>query len=437
MNKLFAVLKREYLQAVRKKMFIIMTFLMPVLMAAVFVLPSMIMARGMGEKKIAIVDGTGALREAFERNAVTPAPARSPLETNARRRLPDNMKTQYVDATGQNADEAAKPFLARMSGEKSERIDGVFVVPADAMTNDQARLKYYSRAATDFVSQERLASITNRAVQRNRLTGRGIANEDVDALLRSMPTDAVQLSASGEQKKGGMANLFIGFIMTGLLLMPSFIYGLEIMRGIIQEKSDRVVEVLVSSMTTSQLLIGKILGVALVGVTQIGAWFLMFGAVAAFGLATAAMAGENILQLLRPATFIYFFIFFVLAYMTYVCVYAIGGAVSNSEKEAQQLIAPITMIMMLPWFMLVAIITNPESPMAVGFSLAPIFGPMTMYMRTLVSEPPMWHILVSILSSLLAITVLFWATAKIFRIGILSYGKRPTIPELWRWLKVA
>ncbi|HET7705791.1 MAG TPA: ABC transporter permease [Thermoanaerobaculia bacterium] len=437
MKKLLAVLKREYLQTVRKKMFIIMTFLMPVLIAAVLVLPSLIMARGMGEKKIAVVDGTGKLREAFTKapalTETQPEPARRP----GRRRLPENMRVEYVDAAGKDADEIAKPFLTRMSGAKETRIDGVFVVPADAITNTDATLKYYSRAAADFMSQERLSSIANGAIQRDRLAGRGLSADDVDNVLRTLSVDAVQLSKSGEEKKGGIANFFVGFMMTGLLLIPSFMYGLEIMRGIIQEKTDRVVEVLVSSMSTQQLLIGKILGVALVGLTQIGVWFIMFGAVGAFGIATAAMAGENVLQLLRPSTFVYFFIFFVLAYLTYVCIYAIGGAVSNSEKEAQQLIAPITMIMMLPWFLLVAIITNPDSTLSVAFSLSPVFGPMTMYVRILVAEPPMWHIALTILISIATIAVFFWATAKIFRVGILSYGKRPTVPELWRWIKVA
>ena len=120
-----------------------------------------------------------------------------------------------------------------------------------------------------------------------------------------------------------------------------------------------------------------------------------------------------------------------------VIVYAIGGAVCNTEKEAQQLIAPISMIMMLPWILLVAIITNPDSTLTVAFSLAPVFGPVTMYVRTLVSDPPMWHIALTIVISIATIAAFFRMTAKIFRIGILSYGKRPTIPELWRWMKVA
>lgn len=437
MKKLLAVLKREYLQTVRKKMFIIMTFLMPVLIAAVLVLPSLIMARGIGEKKIAVVDGTGKLREAFTRAPALAAEQPEAAKRPGRRGLPENMRIEYVAAAGKNADEIAQPFLTRMSGAKETRTDGVFVIPADAITNTDATLRYYSRAAADFMSQERLSSIANGAIQRDRLAARGLSAGDVDLVLRTLSVDAVQLSKSGEEKKGGIANFFVGFMMTGLLLIPSFMYGLEIMRGIIQEKTDRVVEVLISSMSTQQLLVGKILGVALVGLTQIGVWFIMFGAVGVFGIATAAMAGENVLQLLRPSTFVYFFIFFVLAYLTYVCIYAIGGAVSNSEKEAQQLIAPITMIMMLPWFLLVAIITNPDSTLSVAFSLSPVFGPMTMYVRILVAEPPMWHIALTILISIVTIALFFWATAKIFRVGILSYGKRPTIPELWRWMKVA
>ncbi len=435
MKKLFAVLKREYLSAVRKKMFIIMTFLLPVLMSALMVLPSMLMMRGLGEKKVAVLDATGELSEAFSGKQQTAR--KSPL--GGSRDLPKLINVDYVNRRGdQNLAESAKPYLNRLGSQnKSERLDGVFLIPPEALTNPDAELKYYSRSATDFIAQERLSSMANRAVRRYRLTARGMTPEEIDRLTRDMPVQSVQISKTGEQKKGGAANFFVGFILTALLIIPSFVYGLEIMRGIIQEKTDRVVEVLISSMSPTQLLVGKILGVALVGLTQISVWIIMAALAGSFGMATAALAGENVLQLLRPATFVYFAIFFALAYLTYVCVYAIGGAVCNSEKEAQQLIAPITMVMMLPWFLLVAIITSPDSNLAVAFSLAPVFGPMTMYVRTLVADPPMWHIVLSIVISMATIAAFFWATAKIFRVGILSYGKRPTIPELWRWLKVA
>lgn len=430
MKKMFAVFKREYLQAVRKKSFIIMTFLFPVFMAAVMILPSLLMAKGMGGKKVAVIDGTGALKATFSKKVE--------LGGSRRRDLPATIDIEYVDAKGKAVDAAAKPYLSRIPEQKKAmRLDGVLVVPADALTSEKARLKLYTRAATDFITQERLSSMTNRALQRLRLQARGISSADLEKIMRSLAIDGVQLSKTGEQKTGGAANFLLGFVFVALLFIPSLVYGLEIMRGILQEKTDRVVEVLISSMKPTELLTGKILGIAAVGLTQISVWILMLAGVGAFAAATAAMSGINVAQMLRLSTFLWFAVFFALSYLTYVCVYAIGGAVCNSEKEANQFIMPIIMVMMLPWFILVALITNPDSGMAVGLSLAPLFAPITMFVRTLVSEPPLWHILTAIAVSILTIAAFFWVTAKIFRVGILSYGKRPTIPELWRWLKVA
>jgi ABC-2 type transport system permease protein len=433
-NKLWAVFKREYLQAVKKKMFIIMTFLMPFFMILLFALPTLMMTKGMGVKKVVVLDGTGQLRDAFTK---APAPAENEDGGARRQEIPQKLDIQYVDARNQNLDASAKPYLDRLTQESNDnRLDGILLVPADALANSDTKLKYYTRSATD-LTQEGLARRASRTAQHYRLAARGLDPKEIDKLIADFDIDAVQLSKSGEEKKGGAENLIVGFMLTGLLLLPSFIYGLEIMRGIVQEKTDRVVEVLVSSMSPSQLLVGKVLGIAAVGLTQISVWMIMAGSVAAVQGTIAAMAGENFLQLLRPMVFVYFAIFFLLAYLTYVCIYAIGGAICNTEKEAQQLIGPFSMIMMLPWFLMVGIITNPDSALSVGFSLAPVWGPMTMYVRTLVAEPPVWHVLLSIAISIATIAAFFWITAKIFRVGILSYGKRPTLPELWRWIKVA
>ncbi len=435
MHKLLAVLKREYLQAVRKKMFIIMTILLPALLAGLFVLPSLVMVKGLGKKQVVVIDGTGRLQEAFKHgNEPMAAPA-----AGRRAELPGSLDITYVARPGDSAlDLTAKPYLARLGAEESEkRLDGVFVIPGNAFESSKAHMKFYSRSSTDFISEQRLGNMANHEIQRERLNARGVTADEIDKLLTDTPVDSVQVSKSGEQKKGGEANLFIGLIFTGLLMLPSFIYGLEIMRGIIQEKNDRVVEVLISSMSPGQLLTGKIVGIAAVGLTQVSVWLLMLIGVGTFGAITAASAGFDLSQYLHAATFVYFIIFFLLAYLTYVCVYAVGGAICNSDKEAQQLIAPITMSMMLPWFLIIVLITNPDSPFVVGLSMAPVFGPLTMFVRILVAEPPMSQIALSILVSMATVAGFFWATAKIFRVGILSYGKRPTIPELWRWMKVA
>lgn len=446
MSKMFAVMKREYLQAVRRKAFIIMTLLLPFLMAALIFLPALIMTKGAGKKRIAVLDGTGKLQEAFARpNEKAPVgdakqEARKAISgRNRQMELPSLISIEYVNESTADINTAAKPYLDRLTrdDDAADKLEGVFVVPTGALSDEKAQLIYYSRSATDVVVQDRLSRLANKSLQTLRLEANGLHPETVDELMREVPLEAVQLSRSGEKKTGSELNVIVAFIFGALLVLPSFVYGQETMRGIVQEKSDRVVEVLISSVTPMQLLSGKILGVAAVGLTQIVVWLTMLGAAGAYGAATAQMAGINLGQFIRPMVFVYFFVFFVLAYLTYVCIYAIAGAICNSEREAQQFIMPLMMVMMLPWFLMMPIVMNPDAPFATAFSMAPVFGPITMFVRTLVTEPPMWHVLVSIGVSLVTILAFFWITAKIFRVGILSYGKRPTLPELWRWIKVA
>ena len=448
MNKMYAVLKREYLQAVRKKVFIIMTLLFPFLMAGLMILPGLMMAKGMGQKRIAVLDGTGELKEAFANaNAKEPEEkvdakkeAQKAIEGGGRQRgLPSQFTIEYVSKPGADIEKEAKPYLARLTrdDDAADKLEGVFMIPSKAVLDQETELTYFSRSATDFMTQERLGRLANRSLQSLRLSANGVKPELVEKLLQDLPVDAVQLSRTGEKKSGGELNFVFAFILGALLMLPSLIYGQETMRGIVQEKTDRVVEVLVSSVTPMELLTGKILGIASVGLTQITVWLTMIGLVGVFLSPMVAAADINLAQFVRPGVFAYFFLFFILAYLTYVCVYAIAGAVCNSEKEAQQFIMPIMMLMITPWILMMPIVMNPDAPFAVVFSLSPVFGPITMFVRTTVTEPPMWHLLVSIAVSLLTILVFFWVTAKIFRVGILSYGKRPTIPELWKWIKVA
>src|SRR5437868_2563045 len=258
MNKLFAVFKREYLQAVRRKMFIIMTILLPLLMAAAFVLPSVIMARGLGSKRIVVIDGTGSLQSAFAKNDDA---AKQPAMSK-RGDLPTTFDIRYIAANGQDASAVAKPYIDGMREDrKNQMVDGLLVIPADTLQSEKASMKYYSRSSTDFITQSQLEGRAGRAIRRQRMAAIGIAAVDIDKILTTPDVEAVQVSKSGQKKGGGgTINFFIGFIFAFLLMMPSFVYGVEIMRGIIQEKTDRVVEVLLSSVTPRQLLSGNILG---------------------------------------------------------------------------------------------------------------------------------------------------------------------------------
>ncbi len=441
MRKVLAVLKREYLQVVRKKSFWILSLLMPVFLLGMMLGPALLMRRGMGGKRVAVLDATGRLRSAFESASGTTINPQvgSQVTGNRGRRSSMRIAFEYVPVEG-DPNSARAPYGDRLAGKnvpRDRRLDGIVLIPADVFENSEAKVTAYSRSAADFVTQERIARILNQAVTRERLVARGIKASETDQLLARISVDSVQMTRAGREKKGGELNFLAAFVFGALLLIPMFAYGQEIMRGIVQEKTDRVVEILISSMAPMQLLSGKILGLAAAGLTQVGIWLVMGGVAAAATGAAAASAGMSSLASLDARVIPYFLIFYVLGYLTYASVYAIGGSVTNSEKEAQQFVAPIMFFLLIPWFLATVILTAPESPMAVTLSLIPIFTPVTMFMRIVVSEPPLWEIALSIVLSLATIYGMFWVTAKIFRTGILSYGKRPTIPELWRWLKVA
>ncbi|MGV8040392.1 MAG: ABC transporter permease [Thermoanaerobaculaceae bacterium] len=445
MNKVIAVLKREYLEVVRKKSFIIMTVLGPFLMAAMMFLPMLLVTRGLEEKHVVVVDGTGKLEAVFsggseaKETPVEGLPLADASKQVKRNQMPKSLalRTEYV-ATSGDPRAAAQPYLDRMLGKQGKvKLDGVLVVAADAFSNPDAELTYFSRAATDFVTQERLGGMVNRAVSRGRLAAKGIGADEADQLLRRLKVEAIKLTRTGEEKKGGELGFLVAFVFVALLMIPNIVYGQEVMRGIVAEKSERVMEILISSMSSMSLLSGKILGLAAVGLTQVGIWMAMGSLLAVYAGTGLAMSGFDPTQFLSLGMIPAFFVFYVLGYLIYVCVYAVAGAISNSEKEAQQFMGPLIMVMMIPWFLAMPIISNPESTLATVISLIPVFTPITMFMRIVVSEPPFWQVLLSVALSLGTIVVMLWATAKIFRVGILSYGKRPTAVELWRWLKVA
>ena len=449
MSKAFAVFKREYLEVVRKKSFIIMTLIFPFLMGAMMFIPTLLAVRGIEGKRVVVVDGTGRLGEAFvEKEGVPPAEG-SPfpdLGEGKTKGKPTSqvartleLKAEYVAASG-DPRATAQPYLDRLKvdrGSGANRLDGVLVVPADAFANPNARMTYYSRAASDIMTQERLGSMANHAISRGRLAGRGIEPAEADRLLKRVQLEGVRVSKSGEEKKGGELSFLIGFVFVALLIFPTLIYGQEVMRGIVQEKTERIVEILISSMPSMSLLSGKVLGLAAVGLTQVGAWMVMGGMMAAYTGGAAMMGGMNVFQYFNLSVIPWFFVFFLFGYLTNVCLYAVGGAISNSDKEAQQFMGPIMMVTMIPWMLAFPILQNPDSTLATVLSLIPVFTPITMFMRVLVAEPPLWQLGLSIALSITTVFAFFWMTAKIFRVGILSYGKRPSPAELWRWLKVA
>ena len=441
MRKLWAVLKREYRETVKKPSFLIMTVLAPFLLGALMLVPALLASRGMGERRVAVLDGTGRLRAAVEGLAGEAPAERSAFARGRGTNVPTGrIVPEYVDLFTVDPKNAVGPYLERLSLErtpKERRLDGVLLVPADAFERPLTHLTYFSRSAADLLAQERLGRAVNRALQRERLAARGLPPAELELILAPLPVETVQVTKSGQERRGGEGSFVLAMLFLALLFIPSLVYGQEVMRGVIQEKTDRVVELLVSSMTPMELLSGKILGMAAIGLTQMAVWVTMGGVVAAAGLSGARSAGFDLSTVLRPSIAVWFVVFFLLSYLVTVGVYAAGGAIVSSEKEAQQVLTPVMFVFLVPWFLMMPILTNPDSTLSVVLSLVPIYTPMTMFIRLLVSEPPAWQVALSLLLSVATIAFLLKASAKVFRAGLLAAGKRPTIPELWRWLKEA
>ncbi len=209
MNKIFAVLKREYLAAVRKKMFIIMTVLFPAIMGVVFFVPMMLMSRSLSGKKVAVVDGTGRLHEAFSKQLQPEV--QDPREAMSGKRssqLPQAIDVDYVDAHGAaDLTPSTNRSLDKLRDDaKGHHVyDAVLVVPQDAFTNAKTKLTFYSRAATDIMTQQRLSSVTNDAIQRQRMTASGLSPALIESVMATLPVEGIQLSRAGEKKKTSVA----------------------------------------------------------------------------------------------------------------------------------------------------------------------------------------------------------------------------------------
>jgi ABC-2 type transport system permease protein len=209
-------------------------------------------------------------------------------------------------------------------------------------------------------------------------------------------------------------------------------YGQLIMRGVIEEKNNRIVEVLISSTNSQTLFYGKIIGIGLAGLTQVLLW-VGLGAVF-LGKASLGM-DKSITDFFTPLIVFYFLVFFVIGYFMYSVLFSIVGASVNTDQEAQQFSAPLTYLMFIPLIIGFMVTQNPNTPIVVYASLFPLFTPTLMFMRISVTMPSVFQIILSIVLSILTTMSLAWLGAKIFRTGILMYGKKPSIKEIIKWLK--
>src|SRR5712692_8260038 len=445
MKKFIAVVKREYIQRVRTKFFVVATILGPVIMAGFTIVPALMFGiRAGGPTRLAIVDQTGNMYERVAKELISGKDQRS---NSATARTPGQLPTESNDPNQQinqagklikgsfvveearldnrSLDEARQNLEARV---QNRELDGYVVLPANLLKDGQPEFR--ARNTADLFTKETIESAINQAVRGQRLVDAGIKEEAV--AKASEPVDLKTVEAGGKESKGE-ASFFLVFGLGLLIYMSVLLYGQFVLGAVIEEKETRIAEILFSSMRSFPLMMGKLVGVSLVALTQMGIW------AGAFLIISAWVAGGSSITLphIPPIVFVYFSLYFLMGYFIYSTVYAVVGSMVTTTQEGGQLAMPVVLMLIAGFFLSFNIIRSPNSSLAFWASMFPFFAPITMLVRIVTETPPLWQILLSLGIGVGTIVGLVWIASRIYRVGMLMTGKKATIPEVWRWVRQA
>lgn len=444
MGKLFAVIRREYLERVRNKWFVIVTVFGPVFFAAIMILPAALSVRGIRNAKVddlRIIDASGAGLGARVAERLT-RPPRDSVAAKA-------FKAPAVIIDTVPVDGVASAEAALITQVQAKTLAGYLVVDTATLARGAAR--YAGRNASSIGENERVETALRSALLGYRMEVAGLdsaASESITALRVRLATERI----TDEGKSGsGIAGMIFGLVVAMLLYMSIILYGQAIMRGVLEEKTSRVAEVIVASVKPEVLLAGKVIGVGAVGLTQFAVWIAsgiffwgertkLLGAMGANVGASAATAGSEAavafaFPTIEPITIVALVLFFLLGYTFYASLFAAVGSMVSTQEEANQAVQPVMMMLIFSVIFIQPVMTNPAGQMAQVMSLIPFSAPIIMPMRMTATPVPMSEVLLSIGGLALACFASIWVSARIYRVGLLMYGKRPTMRELARWIR--
>jgi ABC-2 type transport system permease protein len=443
MRKFLAVVKREYVQRVRAKMFVLMTIGAPLLMAFFGIVPTLIFGlRPGGPVRIAVVDQTGKLYPNLEK-AITsdtkapPTPDAAALRNgdldqaiDTTARPENNIELQEIQIGGRPLD----VIRTELDGQiRSKQINGYVVLPAEVLNGE--RPQFFGSNTIDLFTKRTLQQTINRAIQERRLEEANIDSSTIEELSRPVELRAVRVGPTGEERDSGEGFLLVfgaGFVMYITILL----YGQVVLGAIIEEKETRIAEILFSSVRPFTLMMGKLVGVSLVALTQLMIWGIAAVTLAVYGVNLLASRGMPMhIPSVPPTHFLYFILFFLLGYFVYSTIYAFVGSMVSTPQEGGQLAMPIILLLAVGFYLFLPVSSSPDSSFAFWVSMLPFFAPITMMVRITTQTPPFWEIALSFLLGVGTILLLTWIASRIYRIGMLMYGKKATIAEVIRWVR--
>ncbi|RPD46877.1 ABC transporter permease [Hymenobacter sediminis] len=438
MDKIILIFQREYLTRVRKKSFIIMSLIGPLLTVALFAVPVLIATLSDSDKVVAVADAGGMFAD----------------------KLPDDKGDIHFTRVAADLPTAKTEF-------QKSKYDALLYVPKLDLANPTG-IQVFSRKGLGMSLERDIKRAVDNAVETKRLSQAGIERSVLDNMKANVDLQTVSLSEDGERSSSTGVSTGVAYMCGFLIYMFIFIYGIQIMRGVMEEKTNRIVEVVISSVKPFQLMMGKVLGIAAVGFTQLALWVLLSVGIssamagsfspdkmvqsrvervnAATGTSTAQAKekkeeGNKIVQALQQADLNVplivgcFLFYFLGGYLFYGALFGAIGSAVDSETDTQQFMLPVTMPLVLTFVVSQAVLTtNPNGTVAFWMSMIPFTSPIAMMMRLPFGGVPMWQLGLSMLFLVLGFVAAIWVAARIYRVGILMYGKKVTYGELSKWM---
>jgi ABC-2 type transport system permease protein len=420
MRKVRLIVKREYLTRVKSKGFVISTLIVPLVGIGLVVMVAFLVShRSDPTIRMVILDNAGGLAESAARN----------LNGALSNGKPQFTILESIDRPA-SADGVQQSLRARVN---SGSLDAYLVIPG----NLAQPFELHTKNPGNLAMFGPLSAAANEALIEARLRARGIHVDDLNEITRGADLQIIKVSKSGESvEKGQTIGVAIGLVI--LLYTSLLIYGIITMRSVLEEKTSRTMEVLISTVRPFPLLAGKILGVAGVAFTQFLIWIISLGLLLSYGAVMGAMfnPGSSFPSIHVPMPVLVWVVFFFFGgYFLYAAMFAAIGAACSTEQDAVQLqwiaMGPLVFTMMIYW----TVLSNPSSTASIVFSEIPFLAPVLMPLRISIQTPPFWQEALAVVILLLTTWAVVYASAKVYRVGVLMYGKRPTIPELVRWLR--
>lgn len=438
LDKMMVILRREYVTRLQTKSFWISTLTVPLLMGAMTILPSLLLVKAKADHRLVVVDATGQLATPLMARLTASSSEKPALEEGSpseplRSRTPSRITFQ-VTAEAPVADaEAQRAGLEKrvLSGD----IDGWLWLTRAGI--EAGEVEYHAESVSNFITQEKLENALSTEVRRLRLTEAGLDPDKVSKLTASVELKTLRTTAEGSREEAGFAAFFFVYFLFFLLYMMVLLYGQQVMNGVLEEKSTRSMEVLVATIRPFELMLGKLIGICLVGMTQLGIWLGAVFILTSPGILPAIAAMPGGLPQLSLGIIFHFFACFLLGFFLYGSIYAGIGACFNNLQEAQQFASIAAMVVVVPVVLFFPISNDPNSTLAVVSSLIPLFTPLLMLARIAVKMPPAWQIALGYTLTAATTLTIVWISGRIYRIGILMYGKKPTMKEIVRWVRYA